>query len=450
MHLTFIGATQTVTGSKYLITSGSRKVLIDCGLFQGFKFLRLKNWAPPPFDPREIDAVVLTHAHIDHSGYIPLLVKKGYRGKIFCTTATRELCKILLPDSGYLQEEQASYLGRHNLSKHSPPEPLYTEEDAQRCLKQFESVRHHEDIDLGEGLTARFSRAGHLLGAACVRIAGNGTSILFSGDLGRPDDLLCVEPEPPQPSDYLVLESTYGDRLHPKLDPHSELETAINHVQSRGGIMVVPAFAVGRAQVLMLLIHRLKTSGRIADIPVYLDSPMAIDASSLYRQFPAEHKLQPDEVRQAFGAVRFVRTADESKQLDTIRTPAIILSASGMATGGRVVHHLKRFAPDPRNLILLTGHQAGGTRGASIAAGTRTVRIHREDVPINAQVMQMLSLSGHADADQLVAWAGRMSRPRRAFITHGEPSASDALRQRLEHELQWDVEVPEYREEHAL
>lgn len=214
--------------------------------------------------------------------------------------------------------------------------------------------------------------------------------------------------------------------------------------------MVVPAFAVGRAQVLMLLIHRLKTSGRIADIPVYLDSPMAIDASSLYRQFPAEHKLQPDEVRQAFGAVRFVRTADESKQLDTIRTPAIILSASGMATGGRVVHHLKRFAPDPRNLILLTGHQAGGTRGASIAAGTRTVRIHREDVPINAQVMQMLSLSGHADADQLVAWAGRMSRPRRAFITHGEPNASDALRQRLEHELQWDVEVPEYREEHAF
>ena len=424
--------------------------MVDCGLFQGFKNLRLKNWAPPPFDPRRVDAVVLTHAHIDHSGHIPLLVKKGFRGKIFCTAATHELCKILLPDSGYLQEEQAAFLGRHKLSKHSPPEPLYTEEDAQRCLKQFKSVRHHEDIDLGGRVAARFSRAGHLLGAASVRVEFDGTSVLFSGDLGRRDDVLCVEPEAVQPSDYLVIESTYGDRLHAQVDAQHELETALNAVHARNGVTVVPAFAVGRAQVLMLLIHRLKVADRIADIPVYLDSPMAIDASKLYQQFPAEHRLQADEMRRAFAAVRFVRTAEESKQLDRAGTPAIILSASGMATGGRVVHHLKRFAPDPRNLILLTGYQAGGTRGASIAAGTRTIRIHREDVPINAQVMQMNSLSGHADAEQLVAWARTLSKPRRVFITHGEPSASDALRQRLEHELQWAVSVPDYREEFSL
>lgn len=450
MQITFTGATQTVTGSKYLVTCGTQKILVDCGLFQGFKNLRLKNWAPMPFDPRAIDAVLLTHAHIDHSGYIPLLVKSGFRGKVFCTAATHELCKILLPDSGYLQEEQASFLGRHHLSRHSPPQALYTEEDAQRCLKQFESVRHHDDIILGSKLTARFSRAGHLLGASSIRLASDGTSILFSGDLGRTDDLLCVEPESAPPADYLVLESTYGDRLHASVDPMSEVESAINAVHSRGGTMVVPAFAVGRAQVLMLIIHRLKARGRIADIPVYLDSPMAIDASWLYRAFPAEHRLHADELSAAFRAVHFVRTADQSKQLDASQTPAIILSASGMATGGRVVHHLKRFAPDPRNLILLTGYQAGGTRGASIAAGARSVRIHGEDVPINAQVVQMNSLSGHADAQQLVRWARTMSRPRRTFITHGEPSASDALRQRIEHELNWDVSVPDYREEFSL
>ena len=449
--LQFLGATNTVTGSRYLVRSNGRAVLVDCGLFQGFKQLRLRNWAKPTFDPRSIDAVVLTHAHVDHSGYIPVLAKLGFKGRVYATPATFELCKILLPDSGFLQEEQARFENRHGISKHKPALPLYTKEDAERSLELFETVKLDKAFEPARGIAAQFSRAGHLLGAASVRIQTSDSSVLFSGDVGRVDDPLMRPPAPPPAADHLVIESTYGDRAHPPDDALNELATAIDRAVARGGVVVAPSFAVGRAQLMMLLIARLKNARRIPDVPVYLDSPMAIDATELYRRFTAEHRLSAEECLAMCHAAKLVHTAEESKALDERREPMIIISASGMATGGRVVHHLKVFAPDARNLILLPGFQAGGTRGAQLAAGAATIRIHGQDVPVKAEVIQLETMSAHADASELIAWMRQMpQRPRTTFITHGEPDASDALRQRIERELHWDVVVPEFRDNIVL
>jgi metallo-beta-lactamase family protein len=450
MKLSFLGGAGTVTGSRYLLEHDKRRILVDCGLYQGYKQLRLKNWAPPPFDPRSIDAVVLTHAHIDHSGYLPLLVKLGFRGRIHATAATEKLCRILLPDSGFLQEEQARFANKHGFSKHSPALPLYTEEDAERCLDFFSAHDFGEPCDIA-GAQVRFSRAGHLLGAASVRIQHGQTSVLFSGDLGRSNDPLMKAPEPPPQADYVVIESTYGDRVHPPADPMTELGVAVRTVHARGGVMVVPTFAVGRAQLLLLLLTRLKARGSIPDVPVYLDSPMAIDATPLFHEFRREHRLSAEECAATCRAARLVHTAEQSKALGERTGPAIILAASGMATGGRVVHHLKRFARDPRNMVLLAGFQAGGTRGAALAAGARELRIHGETVPVNAQVAQLSATSAHADAGELIAWLRSSPRaPRTTFVTHGEPPASDALRRRIESELRWSAAVPEYRDEVVL
>lgn len=447
MELAFLGATGTVTGSRYLVTHDSQSLLVDCGLFQGYKQLRLKNWAPPPFDPRSIRAVVLTHAHLDHSGYLPLLVKRGFRGRIYCTRGTFELCKILLPDSGFLQEEQAHFDNKHGTSKHKPALPLYTKRDAEECLKRFEVVRFEEPFEPILGLTVVLRRAGHLLGAASAYLKSGATTVAFSGDLGRSNDPVMVAPSPLAPCDVLVLESTYGDRLHPAIDMEAELAMHLTPACARQATIVVPAFAVGRAQLLLLLIARLKARKAIPDIPIYLDSPMAIDASELYRTFSHEHRLSVEECHEMFQGVHLVQTADVSKSLAEHRGPKIIVSASGMATGGRVVHHLKRWAPDPTALILLTGFQAGGTRGAALAAGARTIRIHGEEIPIRAEVLQLQSMSAHADATGLVEWIKSAPRPpKKVFLTHGEPAASDALRHRIEHELQWFVVVPEFKD----
>jgi metallo-beta-lactamase family protein len=452
MQLSFFGATQTVTGSRYLLTCGERRVLVDCGLFQGYKHLRLKNWSRLPFKAADVDAVLLTHAHLDHSGYLPLLVKNGFRGPIYATSATVELCRILLPDSGHLQEEQAQFANRHGFSKHSPALPLYTEKDALHCLKSFRAVSFEESIQPAPGVHATFTSAGHLLGAASVRVQHSGKSILFSGDVGRPHDPLMRAPAAPVAVDYLVIESTYGDRTHAAVDPQTELRDVIRRTCERGGIVVIPTFAVGRAQLLLLLIARLQASGEIPRIPVYLDSPMAIDATELFVRFAGEHRLSRDEVAAAMDSIAaLTQTPEQSKTLDRIREPAIILAASGMATGGRVVHHLKVFAPDARNTILFSGFQAGGTRGAAIVAGTPQVRIHGESFPIRAEVAQLQSASAHADAEELIAWMRQMpTTPRQVFVTHGEPSASDALRQRIQTELRWSASVPEYRDEVAL
>ncbi|HEU4687433.1 MAG TPA: MBL fold metallo-hydrolase [Vicinamibacterales bacterium] len=451
MQLSFFGATQTVTGSRYMLACGERRVMVDCGLFQGYKHLRLKNWARLPFAAHQVDAVLLTHAHLDHSGYLPLLVKNGFKGRIYATSATVELCRILLPDSGHLQEEQAQFANRHGFSKHSPALPLYTEKDAYDCLKKFRAVSFDEAVEPAPGVRATFARAGHLLGAASVRVQHDGKSILFSGDVGRPADPLMLAPAAPAAADYLVVESTYGDRTHAVLDPQTELRDVIRRTCARGGVIVIPTFAVGRAQLLLLLIARLQAAGEIPRIPVYLDSPMAIDATELFARFGAEHRLSKEEAATVGSIAALMRTAKQSKALDRIREPAIILAASGMATGGRVVHHLKVFAPDARNTILFSGFQAGGTRGAALVAGAPHIRIHGESFAVRAEVAQLQSASAHADADELIAWLRRMpAAPRRVFVTHGEPSASDALRRRIQAELGWAATVPEYRDETTL
>jgi metallo-beta-lactamase family protein len=450
MDLQFLGATGTVTGSKYLLRHGKSVLMIDCGLFQGYKQLRLRNWAELPVDPASIDAVVLTHAHVDHSGYLPLLARQGFRGKVYCTRPTLELSRILLIDSGHLQEEEAEYMERHRLSRHRPALPLYTEEDARRCLKQFVAVDYAKPWNPAPGLQVTLSPAGHMLGAACVRVEAD-CSILFSGDLGRNSDLLLHGPARPPASDYLVVESTYGDRLHEKEDPLEKLAEVINRTAGRGGKVIIPAFAVGRAQSMIYAIHLLKSRKLIHNLPIFLNSPMAAQAMRVYQQFPHEHRLSPEQTEAMCNTATIVDTPEDSRALNGRHGPMVIIAASGMATGGRVVHHLKAFAPDHRNTILFAGYQAGGTRGAKMLAGASTVRIHGEDVPVRAEVASLDNYSAHADAAELVDWMrGFPKPPRQTFVTHGEPDAADALRWRIEHELRWSCRVPDYLESVSL
>ena len=451
VKLTFLGAAGTVTGSKYLLATGDRNILIDCGLFQGFKQLRLRNWAQFPVPPGSIDDVLLTHAHLDHSGYLPLLVRNGFRGPILCTDATRALCGLLLTDSGHLQERDAEFANRHGFSKHKPALPLYTEADAEAALGRFRSVPFHKTVPIAPGLDARFLYAGHILGAAMIELFLGPTKILFSGDLGRPNDIGLWDPEQVEHVDYLVLESTYGNRKHDPRDPEDVLAEAIGRTAARGGTVLIPAFAVGRTQTLLFHLYRLKHEKRIPDLPIYLDSPMAMDATDIFADHKDDHRMSPAEVGAAFAVARYVRTIEESKQLDSQPMPKIIISASGMATGGRVLHHLEAFASDPRNLILFAGFQAGGTRGAAMTEGAKAIKIHGEYVPVRAEVENLHMLSAHADADEILAWLGHFrSPPKMTFITHGEPAAADALRHRIAEKLGWACTVPDYRDQVEL
>ena len=451
MQLSFLGGASTVTGSKYLLVADGRRLLIDCGLFQGYKQLRLRNWAPFPLDPRTLDAVVLTHAHLDHSGYLPLLIRDGFRGPVYCTPATRDLCGILLPDSGRLQEEEAAYANRHAFSKHRPALPLYTEDDARRALARLVPVAYGQDIRIGN-VRARLHRSGHLLGAAWVALTAEKKSLLFTGDLGRPNDALLLTPEALTPVDYLVVESTYGDRRHDTRDPKALLTEVIKRTLARGGVVLVPSFAVGRAQLLLHLIQQLKQSGAIPDAPVYLNSPMAASATKLYQKYPTEHRLTPAQCEALSGAAHIVTTEAESRALNRRQQPMIVIAASGMATGGRVVHHLKAFAPDARNTILFTGFQAGGTRGAALLQGAPTVKVHGEYIPVRAEVAQLDGLSAHADYAEIVAWLAPLKTPpQQTFITHGEPAASDALRRYIDEQLGWSsCQVPEHMAQVSL
>lgn len=447
MKLTFLGGAGTVTGSKYLIEAGSHRLLVDCGLFQGLKRLRERNWKPLPFAPASLDAVVITHAHLDHSGFLPRLVRSGFRGPAYCTAATRDLLRILLPDSAMLQEEEAEFANRRRYSKHTPALPLYTEADAQQALRLLRPIEWSADVSGAPGMQLRFSPAGHLLGAASVLLECASGRILFSGDLGRPDDCVMRPPAPPPKAEWVVIESTYGDRRHPSIDAETELAALVNRAVQRGGVIVIPSFAVGRAQVVLHLIARLKARGTIADVPVFLNSPMATDATQVYASHGGEHRLTAEECKTMCTVARFVNSIDESKSLNRLIGPAIIVSASGMATGGRVLHHLKAFAPDERNLILFTGYQAAGTRGAVLVGGAEEVRIHGQWIPVRAEVAQLQSLSAHADREQLIAWLkSAPSPPRRIFVTHGEPAAADALRQYIGREIPIEVTVPELGE----
>lgn len=454
-QLTFLGATGTVTGSKMLLKAHGRNLLVDCGLFQGLKALRLRNWAPLPIPAKTIDAVLLTHAHLDHSGYLPVLVKQGFSGTVHSTFGTRDLCKILLADSGHLQEEEAHYANKHMFSKHTPALPLYTKQEAIEAMEFFSPSRFHQIVKMVEPFSATLVPAGHLLGAASAIVKVGGLSIVFSGDLGRQHDPIMRPPTVLHEADYLVVESTYGNRLHgaetTDQNPENILAAAIQRALLRGGVVVIPAFAVGRAQVLLYLLWRLKERRAIADVPIFLNSPMATDATRLYQQHAAEHRLSAEQCRAAFAVARIVRTPEESIALNARKGPMIIVSASGMATGGRVVHHLKAFAPDPRNMILLPGFQAAGTRGASMEAGADAIKIHGEYVPVRAEVVKIDNLSAHADYAEILEWLKSFKQPpRRTFVTHGEPAAADEMRRRIVETLGWDVSVPEYQENVVL
>ena len=451
LNITFMGGTGTVTGSKYLIDNGERRLLVDCGLFQGFKQLRERNWAQFPIAPKFIDAVLLTHAHLDHSGYLPLLVRDGFRGSIIGTAATRELCGLLLPDSGYLMEEEAKFANRHGFSKHKPARPLYTREDAKRCLDRFTPYDFEERVQVFDGCTATFRVAGHILGAATIELEWDGVKIVFSGDLGRFNDATMLPPQPVTTADFLLVESTYGDRRHDRSSPDEALTEVINRTIRRGGTVIIPAFAVGRAQSLLFHLSVLTRTGRIPTLPIYLDSPMAVDASEIFCRFPAGRRLTDEQCREACHVATYVRETEQSKALNTNRMPKIIISASGMATGGRVLHHLKNYAPDRRSTIVLAGYQAGGTRGAALRDGASEIKIHGSYVPVRAEVVSLDMFSAHADRDELMTWLGNFEAPpRQTFVVHGEPQSSDRLRHSIKERLGWDARVPEHMERVVL
>ncbi|HQR36962.1 MAG TPA: MBL fold metallo-hydrolase [Blastocatellia bacterium] len=451
MELTFLGATGTVTGSKYLVEAGGARVLVDCGLFQGYKQLRLRNWSPLPITPADIDAVVLTHAHIDHTGYVPLLVKRGFKGPVYCSPATRELCGILLPDAGYLQEEEARYMNRHKVSKHEPAEPLYTRDDAERSLKQLEPVPFETDKTIAGGMRMRLKPAGHILGAGHLLLShdegGRNITVAFSGDVGRPNDPIMPPPSRIERADYLVVESTYGNRTHDPEDPQAVLGDIIRRTADRHGVILIPAFAVGRAQTILLYVLRLKKAGAIPDIPVYLDSPMAIKATGLLTRHCGEHRLSADECDALSSVATYVDSVEASKRVSASSGPMIVISASGMATGGRVLHHLKAFVPDARNTILFVGFQAGGTRGGDMVRGADAIKIHGEYFPIRAEVRSINTLSAHADAAEIIDWLrGFATPPRETFITHGEQDGAEGLRRQIREKLGWNCTVPDYKD----
>lgn len=450
VSIQFLGAAGTVTGSKHLLSANGRRVLLDCGLFQGPKALRQRNWQPLPFDASGIDAVVLSHAHLDHSGALPLLVRQGFRGRIWCTPGTKDLLRILLLDAAHLQEEEAEYANRRGYSSHQPAEPLFRTTDALKALEHVETVTYGERFAVGEGAVVMFRRAGHILGSATVQVDIDGhppRRIVFSGDLGRWGRPILRDPEPVSAADVLILESTYGDRIHSE-NPATELASVIEQTAARGGVVVVPSFAVGRTQELIWTLRRLEDEGRIPSLPTFVDSPMAIDVTQIYCEHPEDHNLDMallmDEKRCPLCCKQYhlVRTATASKALNLRPGPMIVISASGMATGGRVLHHLKVRLPDERNTVLLPGFQAAGTRGRALRDGASTVRIHGEVVPVRAQVVTVDGLSAHADREELLRWARGFDRaPEKVFVVHGEPEPARSLATALHTELGWDANV---------
>lgn len=443
VSLSFFGAAGTVTGSRYLLEAGELRVLVDCGLFQGYKFLREKNWQPFPVEASSIGAVLLTHAHLDHSGYLPVLVAQGFKGPIFCTSATYDLCQILLLDAAKIQEEEAEFRNRHHLTRHQPAKPLYTTEMAEQALKLFEVVGDNAEACFGH-MQATFHPNGHILGSAYLDVSMSGKHILFSGDLGRPSDLIMRAPEPPSYCDYLVIESTYGDRTHDQRDLKSAVADIVSETVAKGGSLLIPAFAVGRAQSMLYLVQLLRREGRIPYVPIYLDSPMAINATEVMQRHHQLHKLNRKQCQEISQDVFFLRTVEQSMGLNSIKVPMVIISASGMATGGRVLHHLKRMLGDHRNTVMFAGYQAGGTRGAHLVAGAPKVKIHGRYYEAKARIENLDFLSAHADRDEILGWLRKIpAAPKHCFVTHGEPEAADQVRVMLQDELGWRASTPE-------
>ena len=456
LRLLFQGAAGTVTGSRHLLTVDNRNVLVDAGMFQGLKELRLLNWRKPDFNPQSVGDILLTHAHLDHCGALPRLVSEGFRGTIHCTPPTRELAELILLDSAKLQEEDAERANRHGYSKHNPALPLYTSDDVARTMRLFRTHDYHAPFDLGDGITVTLFDAGHILGAAFaqVKVTGDGRdrTIVFSGDVGRYNVPLHNDPEPLPPCDALVIESTYGNRLHDATPMIDQIRKPFADTLARGGIVLIPAFAVARAQFIMLMLRELMESGDIAEIPIHLDSPMAVRVTQIYHKYAGTKDLDASltqaEWQHLFPPnVQYHSTVEESKQLNFLKGPRVIIAASGMLTGGRVLHHLERLGPDAKNLIVLAGYQAAGTRGRALIDGAQTLKMHGADIPIRAQTLSLLGLSAHADANELVRWLqSDNAAPNAVFIVHGEPDAAAALSQRFQTELHRRTFVPKLGE----
>ncbi|HEY7883346.1 MAG TPA: MBL fold metallo-hydrolase [Cellvibrionaceae bacterium] len=446
MNIVFLGGAETVTGSKFLVESGDTRVLIDCGLFQGYKWLRERNWQAPPVDVNTLDAIVLTHAHLDHSGYVPRMYKMGYRGPVFTHRATRDLCSILLPDSGHIQEEDARFYSRHKLSKHAKPEPLYDRQTAENSMALFETVEFGEVFEVGS-VRIHLQPAGHILGAGSVIVEAEGKRVGFSGDVGRPDDILMYPPEPLPDLDLLILESTYGNRRHAAADPWDQLADIVKDTVSKGGVLLVPSFAVGRAQVMQHLLATMMADKRIPKLPIYLDSPMAIDVSGIYHRYAKHHRLSDADCAQMMKAVTYSHSVEESKALADITYPHIIIAGSGMISGGRILHHMKRLLANHRTTLLLTGYQAGGTRGAHLMEGVESVKIHGEYIPAKARIVMLDGLSGHGDCVDIAEWlkASKLKPGLPIKLVHGEPEAADNMRVYLKEHLDVKVDVAEYR-----
>lgn len=456
----FLGGAKTVTGSRYLLEFDHQKILVDCGLFQGLKEYRLRNWDKFPINPSEIDLIVLTHAHIDHSGYLPKLVKEGFDGPIYCTFPTEELVRILLLDSGKLQEEEAAYAQKKGYSRHEKPLPLYTIEDAERVFPLLNPIEMEEEFKLNEHLSLTFYNAGHILGAAIAKIKVKGQNqekkLIFSGDLGRYRDPIMHSPVRIPFADVLFMESTYGNRKQSQQNPMEELARAIRETYRNGGVSVIPAFAVGRTQMILYYLHLLLQKGKIPDIPIYVDSPMAIDVTKLYKRFHQYHKLGPvidEESSNPFQhpKLHYYQTQEASMSLNAIRGDAIIISASGMATGGRVLHHLYNRLPNEHDSFIFVGYQAEGTRGRKLIDGEPLSRMYGMDIQVKSKIYYIEGMSAHADQDELIEWAeGFASKPKMAFMIHGEKEASEGLSNRLEQELGWHTIIPEYLESFEL
>lgn len=451
MQITFLGATQTVTGSKSLLTFGQHKVLIDCGLFQGLKELRLRNWHPFPLRPQDIEAVILTHAHIDHSGYLPLLMKNGFKGKVYSSPGTRDLCSILLPDCGHLLEEEAYYANLHGFSKHHPALPLYTKKDAVNVLKQFSTLPFGKAFSLFDNFNFEFRHAGHILGASFIEIKYKNKTIVFTGDMGRFQDPVMRAPENITETDYLILESTYGDRTHDNADPSKKLCEIIKKTVKRGGTIIIPAFAVGRAQSILYLLYKIKEAKLIPNIPIFLDSPMAINSTKIFCQYKDEYRMSEEECHKFGNIATYINTIEDSKRLDTNRMSKIIISASGMVTGGRVLYHIKSYGSDGRNTILFTGYQALETRGRRMVEGEKEVKMLGEIIPIKAEIQMIDNISAHADYVEILNWLENFKRPPSTiFITHGEKSSAITLKNKIEERFGWHCELPHYQQSFNL
>jgi metallo-beta-lactamase family protein len=447
MQLRFLGGAGTVTGSKVLVEHGGRRLLVDCGLFQGLKQLRLHNWSALPVPTSSIDAVVLTHAHIDHSGFLPRLVELGFKGPVFATGATADLCQVLLPESGRLQEEEARFANRRGYTRHAPALPLYTEAAARRALEHLQVRPFREAFEPVAGFELRLLPAGHVLGAASAHLRCAAHTLLFSGDLGCSDDLVMDKPAPPEAADFLLVESTYGQRSHRVPEALTRLAKLVSRTAARGGVILVPAYAAGRAQLLLRGIRQLKAASRIPDLPVYLNSPIAAEVGEVYCKHVGEHRLSADDCVSMLAGVGIARSEDEAMALNRLETPAILIAAEGVANGARIAHHLKAFAPDARNAIVFVGHQSAGTRGAALLAGQTQIKIHGEWLTVRAEVCELDGLSGHADRQDLLNWILALPRaPRHVYLMHGEPAAADSLRQALAERRPWPCSVPEYLE----